>query len=318
MKLSIIVPVYNNASTLEALVGGLQSAVGSRVQQLEIILLNDGSRDASWVTIEKLCQTNPGVIGVNFARNFGQHAGIKAGLYYATGDQIVLMDADLEDLPEHVPLLLDAMKPDLDCVYTVTGTERIRLTSVLFHRLTGIFTRSEVAAGVGTMRLFTRKFAKALLTFPERRPVWGPIMHALGFRHATIRLPRTEKRKVSTYNFMKRLHLAMDFLIANTSIPFTLILFTSITLFASSLIYAAVILIEYSFNGSQAPSGVTLTVFLMVVLFAFNFLFLAIMGLYIHRVMIESLGRPLFVVSDVLNSEVRVLTDNEPRRELVK
>src|SRR5690606_31538153 len=112
------------------------------------------------------------------------------------------------------------------------------------------FTRAEVPAGVGTMRLFSRKFADALLKFPERRPVWGPIMHALGFRNVTVTLPDTESRKSSSYSFSKRARLAMDFLIANTSIPFTLISYLSGFLFLASAIYAAVILVQYLFMGA--------------------------------------------------------------------
>lgn len=303
MNLSIIIPVYNNARTIDELIFRLHAALTGRVASLQIILINDGSKDASWAVIEKICAQSPNVVGVNFARNFGQHAGISAGLRFATGDYLVLIDADLEDLPENVPLMLEALTPDIDCVYTTVGQGRLRTTSRLFHRVTASLTRSEIPAGVGTMRLFSRKFADALLRFPERRPVWGPIMHALGFRHVTVRLPEVHGRNNSTYSFTKRVRLAMDFLIANTSIPFTLLAYLSGILFAATLIYAGAILVQYLVMGSSVPSGITLIAFLLLVLFSFNFMFLAIMGLYVHRILIETLGRPVFVVSDTVNSD---------------
>ena len=107
------------------------------------------------------------------------------------------------------------------------------------------------------MRLFSRKFADALINFPERRPVWGPIMHSLGFRHVTVNLPETGARRTSTYNLSKRIRLALDSLIVNTSVPFTLIFYAAAALFIASFLYAAAILIQYLFMGATAPSGVS-------------------------------------------------------------
>lgn len=311
MQLSVIAPVYNNAGTLEELVRRLNETLAGLEGGFEIILINDGSRDNSWSLIQSLCVRHSHVVGLNFARNFGQHAGIKAGLHYARGEKVVLMDADLEDEPESLPKMLEAMTEGIDVVYTIVGEQRRRFTSSLFHALTAKFTQSEVAEGVGTLRLFSRRFADALLRYTERRPVWGPIMHALGFRQATIRLPDTGPRRQSGYSFVKRARLAMDVLVANTSVPFSLIFGVALTLFAVSFGYAAVVLAQYLFFGSSAPVGVTLIVFLVLILFAFNFLFLATIGLYVHRVMLESLGRPLFVVANAMNARHLILTDKE-------
>lgn len=314
MDLSIIIPVYNNAATLAELVRRIDAALEGRGLAHEIILVNDGSRDGSWPLIGELCRARTHVVGVNFTRNFGQHAGIKAGLAYARGGKIVLMDADLEDEPERIPAMLEAMTDDVDCVYTVVGANRRRWTSQVFHAFAGRFTRSEAPAGVGTMRLFSRRFRDALMKFPERRPVWGPIMHALGFRHKVISLPDTGPRSRSSYNLAKRARLAMDFMIANTSAPFSVIFFVAFALFAISIGYALVILAQYLFFDATAPSGVALIAFLIAVLFGFNFLFLAVMGLYVHRVMVETLGRPVFVVSEALNAARDILTDREEVR----
>jgi dolichol-phosphate mannosyltransferase len=275
----------------------------------EIILVNDGSVDESWVVIQNLASAHPQVVGINLSRNFGQQAAVKAGLTYATGDKIVQMDADLEDYPEHIPLMLDAMALGIDVVYTTLGRGRQRRSSGIFHRLAGSIIRSKLPETIGTLRLFSRKFADALLQFSERRPVWGPLMHGMGFRHTVVDLPEHAERQASGYTALKRIRLALDFLVANTAIPFMLVFLASLVLFVGTFIYSAVILVQYLFFQSTAPSGVALIVFVTLVLFGFNFFFISIIGLYINRILQEVLGRPVFVVDQVINSRRFVLTD---------
>ncbi len=300
MQLSLIIPVYNNASSLEELTRRIATTLDSLDIDYEVVLANDGSRDDSWVVIQRLSAVQPRILALNLSRNFGQHAAIKAALTYASGQQMVLMDADLEDHPENIPRLLDAMTPGIDAVYTTVGEARQRISSGLFHRMSNSILRSSVPETVGTFRLFSRKFADAMLQHPERRPVWGPIMHGMGFSHSVVHLHDRIERSTSSYTFLKRARLGLDFLVANTAIPFAVIFLTSLLLFAGTFLYAAVIIIQALFFQSGAPSGVALITFLILVLFGFNFLFMSIIGIYINRLMVEVLQRPVFIVDNVI------------------
>lgn len=311
MQLSIIVPVYNNSKTLDELIRRINSSLAPRQMAYEVLLINDGSKDESWPIIRNICASHPNIVAINFARNFGQMAGIRAGLSYARGELLVLMDADLEDRPEHIPLLLDALKPELDAVFTAVNLDRQRKTSRLFHWLADRMMDSETLKGIGTFRLFTRKFANALLRFTERRPVWGPLMHGLGFRHAVVQLPDGDPRGNSGYSRKKRAQLALDFVVANTSLPFFIIFLFALFLFVATIAYAGVIVIRSLFFDEYTPSGLSLLAFLIVSMFGCNFLFISVIGLYMNRLMIESLNRPLFVVSDVVNADYEILTDKD-------
>src|SRR5215470_18617129 len=117
-RISVLVPVYNNESTLDALCARLGAALTGR--DYEVLLVNDGSRDGSWAALTRLAAANPRIKAIRLSRNFGQHPAIAAAIDHAAGEVMVLMDADLEDQPEHIPSLVAGLsEQDCDIVYTV-------------------------------------------------------------------------------------------------------------------------------------------------------------------------------------------------------
>src|SRR5215475_4435210 len=116
-RISVLVPVYNNESTLDALCARLGAALAGR--DYEVLLVNDGSRDGSWAALTRLAGADPHIKAIRLSRNFGQHPAIAAAVDHAAGEIIVLMDADLEDQPEHIPTLVACLvNHDWDIVYT--------------------------------------------------------------------------------------------------------------------------------------------------------------------------------------------------------
>jgi polyisoprenyl-phosphate glycosyltransferase len=131
-RISVLVPVFNNETTLEPLCARLDAALAGT--DYEVLLVNDGSRDDSLVTLKRLAAANLRLKVISLSRNFGQHPAIAAALDYATGDILVLMDADLEDQPEHVPGLIRTLRESgSDIVYTIKTGDRRRLTSDFYH-----------------------------------------------------------------------------------------------------------------------------------------------------------------------------------------
>src|SRR5207302_11105412 len=131
----------------------------------EVILVDDGSPDRSWEVIQDLASRDAEIVGFRLSRNFGQHAAIAAGFERAAGDITVLMDADLQDEPEHLPALLDKLDDGADVVYTVNlGEEHAGFrgaTSMLFHYSFSQLTSFDVPQSIGTYRVFTRAFREA-------------------------------------------------------------------------------------------------------------------------------------------------------------
>lgn len=301
LELSVVVPVYNNASTLPELLDRIIAACEQCCTgDFECLLVNDGSVDASWAIISS--HPDERVRGLNFARNFGQHSALKAGFAAAAGQYVIMMDADLEERPEVIKEMLPILKGGTDVCFTAYSenyNRNGRVTSRMFHRLSSYLTGTRTSNNMATMRGFNRNVLGAILRYGERRPVYGPLIAGLGFTSETllVELP-SRKGQVSSYTFGKRLRLAGDYLIGYTNIPSTFFMAASALAFLATFIYSAVITFQYLFLGSRFPPGISLMIVLMLLLFSILFLGIAIVGLYLKRLLEETLSRPLYVVAE--------------------
>ncbi len=308
-SVSVVIPVYRNEGVLDELVSRLVATLGEMGRRFEIVLVDDGSPDRSWERIRALAEEHAEVVGLRLSRNFGQHPAIAAGLERAQGDVTVLMDADLQDEPEQLPLLLSKLEEGMDVVYTVNvdekGTESSRFTSALFHysfsRLAGV----DVPRSIGTYRAFNRKFRTAVLSYPERRPLYGPLMLYMGFTAAFVpvrRRPTTAER--SGYTFLQRLGLAADTLISYTNVPHRVLLLSGSALAAASALYLVILIVDYLVRGSALASGLTLLLGITLLFMGAVLLSLGIVGSYVFRVFQEVLGRPRYLLAEAVGAQV--------------
>ena len=306
-SVSVIVPVYSNEVFLDELVRRLVETLSNTGRKFEIILIDDGSPDRSWQKIHDLGNQHPEVVGLRLSRNFGQHPAIAAGLERSRGDVTVLMDADLQDEPEQLPLLLSKLDEGSDIVYTVNvdeeGSGRSRLTSALFHYSFSRVTRIDVPKSIGTYRVFNRKFRDALVSYPERRPLYGPLMLYMGFTVAFIpvsRRPRAVGR--SSYTFSKRIALATETLVSYTNVPHRILLIFGSTIAGASAIYLVALVIDYIVRGPALATGVTLLLGITVLLMGTVLASIGIVGSYVFRVFQEVLGRPRYLVTESVDA----------------
>jgi dolichol-phosphate mannosyltransferase len=315
MRVSILVPVYNNAPHLRELHRRLALAFEPLADtELELLLVDDGSADASWETIGEIAASDPRVKGLVLSRNFGQHAAISAALEHATGDALVLMDADLQDRPEHVPLLL-AQLAGVDVVYTVKVGARepwlTRATSRMFHHFVSAATGSFRVDHIGTFRCFTRQVADALLQYRERAIVYGPLMHSLGYRIRFVELERDAREgSGSSYTFARRMKLALQSLISYTTIPQKALMFAGAGLFAAATLYLVSTIVQYFAFGAQLPSGTTLLIVLNLAILGVVVGGIGILAVYVFMIHREVLARPRYLVRQTLNLD----TSSEGRR----
>lgn len=306
-SVSVIVPVYRNEASLEELVERLVRTLTGTGRRFEILLIDDGSPDRSWEVIERLGAEHPEVVGLKLSRNFGQHPAIAAGLERARGDATVLMDADLQDEPEQLPGLLSKLDEGSDVVYTVNvddaGTGSSRFTSALFHYSFSRLTHVDVPHSIGTYRVFTRKFRDALLSYPERRPLYGPLMLYMGFTAAFVPVRRQpSKTRTSGYTLLKRLGLAIDTLATYTNVPHRILLLLGTVLTSASVVYLAVLVIDYAIRGPELASGLTLVTGIVVLLMGAVLLSVGIVGSYVFRVFEEVLDRPRYLLADTIDA----------------
>ena len=305
-RVSVVLPVYRTGQYVRELYERLVAVLSPLASDFELLMVDDGSPDGAWDLIGELAGADRRLKGIRFSRNFGQHAAICAGFEHASGDVIVLMDADLQDRPEDIPLLLGHLKGECDVVYTEKEGETesllTRLTSRLYHAAVSRIARVPVPRNIGTFRLFTRRVLRALLAYPERHVLYGPLMFHIGFQAAVVRVPRVERRgSRSSYSFRKRLALAVDSLISYTDFPHRfLILFGSLIL-AFSVLYTLALLARYLLSSEALVPGLTLLALLITMSLGSLMVGLGIIGMYVFRVYQEVLRRPRYITSRTVN-----------------
>jgi glycosyltransferase involved in cell wall biosynthesis len=313
-RVSVLVPVYNNAPTLEPLCARLAAALEGR--DYEVVLVNDGSRDDSWARLSQLAAANPRFKAIGLSRNFGQHPAIAAALDHATGDVMVLMDADLEDEPEHIPALLSALDANgVDIVYTEKDEARApRFTSRFYHYVFSRIVGVSVPRRLGTYRAFTRKVQQALRAFPERHVLYGPLMFFVGFRYTTVPVTGGARPDRSSYSFGKRLRLALNSLVTYTDLPPKLFAGIGLGMVALAFLYSAIVLLQYLIVGQSLPQGLTMIVLLVSGMTGMLMLAIGTLGVYIFRIFQEVLARPRYLVDDAINVRALSETDGRSRR----
>ena len=306
-SVSVVIPVYRNEASLEELVERLVQTLTGMGRRFEIVLIDDGSPDRSWEIISRLGAEHSEVVGLKLSRNFGQHPAIAAGLERAQGDVTVLMDGDLQDEPEQLPVLLSKLDEGSDVVYTVnvdvTGSGSSRLTSALFHFSFSRLAHIDVPHSIGTYRVFTRKFREAVLSYPERRPLYGPLMLYMGFTAAFVPVHRRPSTRASGYTLLKRLGLAVDTLASYTNVPHRILLLLGSALTGLSAVYLAVLVVDYVVRGPELASGLTLVTGIVVLLMGAVLLSIGIVGSYVFRVFEEVLGRPRYLLAEVVDAD---------------
>ncbi len=302
--ISIVIPVYNNGDTVEDLSRLIDTVLSS--QPHETIFVNDGSSDSSADKLRSLARESSHVKVLRFSRNFGQHPAISAGFEAATGDYIVLMDADLQDRPQDIPMMIEKLSGGFDVVYTIKkarhGGLSSRLSSLFYHFVFSKIVGARVPPNIGTLRAFTRKVRDALLLYRERNILYGPLMFYMGFRSTFVEVVHDERRSgQSSYSFRKRVLLAVNSLISYTDIPHRLSIYTGTVLFIGSVAYGLIILGQYAFHGRDLPAGITLIVLVLTIMLGSLMISLGIIGSYLFRVYQEVLDRPRYLVSERIN-----------------
>lgn len=302
-SVSVLVPVYNNASTVNELHDRLVATLEAMDREFEIVFVNDGSADGSLAALRQLATDDPRCVVLSLSRNFGQHPAISAGLSRATGDLTVLMDADLQDRPEELPRLLQAFddEPDVDIVYTtfeIEGGGRSRVTSRLFHALFARLSDVHIPANLGTYRVFSAAVRRALLDYPERSAVYGPLMAQMGFVNRYVQVGRDQAvGRVSSYTFRRRLSLAVSSIISYGSFLHRFVTWIGFTLTLLSGGYLVVLIIQYIGGYRELVNGQLLLLGITVLMSGVLLMTVGVLTAYTFRIFQEVLGRPRYHVA---------------------
>jgi dolichol-phosphate mannosyltransferase len=308
--LSIVVPCFNEEPCLGELHQRLTAAAREAVgEDYELVLVNDGSRDGSWAVLRRLAAEDGHVVAVNLSRNHGHQLALTAGLDLCRGDNILIIDADLQDPPELLPAMLATMRhADADVVYGVRKsrageTAFKRATAHGFYRLLSRATEVDIPLDAGDFRLMSRRALDALLAMPEQARFIRGMVAWIGFRQVPFAYDRAERFAGSTkYPLKKMMRFAFDALTGFSSAPLKLASHAGLWLSLGSVLL--ILYIGYAWLAGRSIQGWTSLMLVVVVLGAIQMFVLALMGEYIGRLYNEAKRRPLYIVQEVAGGSV--------------
>jgi polyisoprenyl-phosphate glycosyltransferase len=306
---SLIVPIYNEAENLATLYERVAAVMAQLPGVSELLLVDDGSRDASLEMMRQLQQQDERVVYLSLARNFGHQVAVTAGLNFARGDVIVILDADLQDPPELIPQMLELWRQGYQVVYAQRTRRQKesflkRWTAFWFYRIINRLADIELPKDSGDFCLMDRCVVDLLNTMPERNRYIRGLRAWVGFKQTAISFERPPRFAGDVkYTFTKSLQLAVNSIISFSRVPLRLA--TYVGLFSAGLSLIMVILVVYwrFFEPGSRLTGYGLIAGAVFFLGAIQLICIGILGEYIGQIFEEVKGRPLYTLKEVCGFE---------------
>ncbi|HEX8520991.1 MAG TPA: glycosyltransferase family 2 protein [Tepidisphaeraceae bacterium] len=308
MRISVVVPLLNEEGNLRELHGRLVQTLDALQAERQIIFVDDGSTDRSGAVIEEIAASDSTVTGLRFSRNFGHEAASTAGVDYATGDAVVLMDGDLQDPPEVITEMVRKWREGHDIVLAVRrkrqGESRFKkFTSWMFYRILNVLAEVEIPADAGDFRLIDAKVVQALRRMREQDRFFRGMVAWTGFRTVEVLYDRPARRSGETkYRPLKLLLLSVDAAVGFSIKPLRIATATGFLVTLVSLEEAARIFLYKLIWGIDLPGYALLAVGLFF-LGGVHMLLLGVIGEYIARIYRQSQNRPLYIVREVVQQQ---------------
>jgi dolichol-phosphate mannosyltransferase len=298
--LSVVIPVYNESYLIDELVRRVKTNVKMITEDFEVIIVDDGSQDNTWNSIEKEAKSENRIKGIKFSRNFGHHYAITAGLHNSTGEWVVVMDGDLQDRPEVIPELYRKAQDGFDVVFVSRQNrpEKLyyRIAQKFFYLLLRKFSGMDFDSRQANFSIIHSKVVEAFKLFPENTRFYGSTIKWLGFTKSEIFADHGKRFSGRpSYTLKKRIKLAFDIILSFSERPLRFAIGTGLFVFVTAILIAFWILSNYIFFNGEI--SVLLSVF-SVVLFATGLILVinGIIGIYIGQIFNETKKRPLYII----------------------
>jgi dolichol-phosphate mannosyltransferase len=304
MLLSVVIPVLNEAETIPLMLARLRSTL--RAQTWEVIFVDDGSTDATPDILERASLVDRRVKLLRFSRNFGHQAAVTAGLDFANGDAVVVMDADLQDPPELLPRMIDLFNQGYDVVSPrrisrEAETRFKRWTSTVFYRVLSHLADQPLTPDVGDFRLFSRRAVGAIRSLREQHRYMRGMVAWLGLKEATIPFERRARAAGHTnYPLLKMLRFAWTGLSSFSAFPLRISIAAGCILSCAGFVYLLRVLYLAIWTSTLVP-GWASVVALQCAFSGMILLALGGIGDYLARTYEETKNRPLYVVTETCN-----------------
>ena len=304
MKISVVSPVYMAENIIEELVKRVSDELKLLTSDFEIILVDDCGPDDSWNEIQKQCKLNSYVKGIKLSRNFGQHNAVSAGLEFAEGNIIVLMDCDLQDDPKHIKTLLEYYKKGNEIVFTKRIARKHNfiknVTAKIYNAIFNILSDKNYDLKVGSLVIFSEKVKNEFINLKERDKLYIQGLKWLGFKHTYVFVEHRERYSgSSSYTLPKLINLAIQGWVSNSEKLLYLsiklgFLFSSISVLTIIIIVSNYLKHGYQNGWPSLISAILLSTGLILIS-------LGIIGIYIGKIVNETRDRPRYIIDEKIN-----------------
>ena len=302
-EISIVVPLYNEEKNIRLMYDRLVSSILKITSNFEIIYVNDGSKDNSFLELVKLSKEDERVKYINFSRNFGHQIAVTAGLDYSKGAAVVIIDGDLQDPPEVIPEMYAKHKEGFEVVYGQRLKRKgdnffKKITAKYFYRILKKITSINIPLDTGDFRLIDQKIVKDLKNMPEQNKFLRGQIAWLGYRQTSVFFERDERKFGETgYPFSKMLKFALDGITGFSDVPLQFVTKTGI--FISFISFLVILYAIFShFILERTITGWTSLIISSMFIGGVQLISVGIIGEYISRINKNVQNRPLYIVSE--------------------
>lgn len=307
MLLSVIAPMYNEALSIKEFLKQTLEVLAQQFSEYELILVDDGSTDNSLNIASAAAAQHPQVRIIELSRNYGKEIATSAGLKAAKGDNIVLMDSDMQNPPQLIPELYQKMQQGYDVIYAErqgrVGESFVKkFTSKIFYWLACKMTGFKLESNAGDFRIMSRQVVDAINSLPETNRYLVMLYAYVGFKSGSVPYvvpPRFAGER--SYKYTGLLKAAFDAILSFSSAPLRIISILSVCISALCACYAGFIFIQHMLDNNLVD-GLASVLCFMAIMFALLFLFLALLSKYIGRIMAETKRRPLYFIRQEINA----------------
>ena len=303
-KISIVVPVYYGENSIEELTQRIITTSEKLHVTHEIIFVNDASPDRSWEVIKKLHKEYPNIIGLNLSRNFGQHYAISAGLAEATGDWVVVMDCDLQDVPEEIEKLHAKGKEGFEIVLAKRKSRKDaffkRFFSGLFYRFLSYLSGATYDASIGNFGIYNKNVIATINSLPEKNRYFPSMVKWVGYKQTAINVNHAKREEGrSNYTVKKLFNLSLDIILSYSDKPLRLTIKLGLLITFFALIFSCIQLYKW-YNGDIEVLGYTSLILSIWFVSGIIILLLGIVGLYIGKIFENVKDRPTYIIKEKL------------------
>ncbi len=302
--ISVVVPLYRCEKYIEELYERVKKSLFDNGLKAQFVFVNDGSPGNDWLVVEELAKKNRDVLAINLSRNFGQHQAITAGLNYAKGKWVIVMDGDLQDSPEEIINLYKKAQNNFDIVYAQRkerkDTRIKKMSSRLYYAVFSYLTDSKQDKSIANFGIYKLKVIKAILSMKDHDRYFPTMSQWVGYRSTTLEVQHFERDGETGYSWSTLIKLAFNNIIAYSDKPLRLTVRLGLLISVLSFFIGAYYMIQ-SFRGIILVEGFVSLIISIWFLSGVIIMILGVIGIYVGKVYDKVKDRPTFIVSDIIN-----------------